>query len=109
MTRSILLGGLACIASCSFLQKQDPVVEPKVQTVSSREEERPAHTATADLPELPGRANTGARKNVTSDSAQPSGLLPGDVRRGLRSPELPSNLPMTIDGKINRGDERTES
>ncbi|MEG2585758.1 MAG: hypothetical protein RSB24_05705 [Akkermansia sp.] len=35
------------------------------------------------------------------DATLPTAPLPGDMRGGLRSPAMPTTLPMSLDGKIN--------
>lgn len=38
------------------------------------------------------------------DAPLPVGPLPGDLRGNLRTPDMPSSLPMSVDGKINSSD-----
>ena len=76
-----------------------------MQQEKKTEEVRPSHpVSSAPLP-LPDKEEFSAPIRQSVSPGLSPAPLPGDVRRGLRSPDLPNTLPMTIDGKINREDQ----
>lgn len=98
---------LYCLASCASQRPEEP------GSVDNTPSSQPA---SGDTPQgAPGRqvkqkeeiGNQGfqpvreTRSPVIFDDDVPREPLPGDLRGGLRVPDLPSTLPVGADGKIN--------
>lgn len=95
LIRSCLLAGLACAMSCSFMKETAP--QEPAATPSNQAEQAPL----GPVP-LPVRPVATAPSPVedTEDSAAPPSVLPGDLRPGLRTPQLPDTLLYDLDGKL---------
>lgn len=101
-TTCYMIAGLLCLNSCSFFQKSP---EKDVETVAAKTEKSNPQPVASPMTPVSSPAQPVQRPLLNDlledDPYAPVELLPGDRRGGLRTPDLPTTLPLTLDGKIN--------
>lgn len=110
----------AVIASCAQVKApaSAEALSPAAKT-SSSEKKDVSSESSAPSPVASSGINSGTNPGAASsvsgvtlpslqdmgdgldDIPVPLGPLPGDLRGNLRTPDMPSTLPMSVDGKIN--------
>lgn len=96
LTRSCLIAGLACAASCATTK------EPAPQETASVPAPQPEQTVVAERPApwAPAPPSKVLPEEEDGEISSAPAVLPGDFRPGLRTPSLPDNLLYDLSGKL---------